>query len=299
MIPFVLLIIGILDQTSLSFVPPYDSLKEEYLIDEKFINDIEAIMPENALIFQLPYVPFPEYPPVNRMSDYSHFRAYLHSKDLRWSYGAMKGRPENDWQKIAATMPADDMLNILSEMDFQGIYIDCYGFEDNGAKMISDIKQILEIEPLISSNWRLYFFDLTEFNKRKITNSSETNLIRAAFNSGWHEIEDWSGCNSRWMQGNGTIMVFSPENCTTILSLQALSFYRNRTLEIYSGGSLVGSVVVPPNFINVSVPIHLVRGLNTICLQIPEGCERPCDRPALNNPDSRCLSIAVQNLAAV
>jgi phosphoglycerol transferase len=84
------LAVGVSDQTSESFVPPYDSIRAEYLNDDAFIKNIEAIMPENAMIFQLPYVPFPEYPPVYKMDDYSHFRAYLHSKDLRWSYGTIK-----------------------------------------------------------------------------------------------------------------------------------------------------------------------------------------------------------------
>jgi hypothetical protein len=29
---------------------------------------------------------------------------------------------------------------------------------------------------------------------------------------------------------------------------------------------------------------------------VPEGCERPCDIPELNNSDNRCLSVRIQNL---
>jgi len=81
------------------------------------------------------------------------------------------------------------------------------------------------------------------------------------------------------------------------LSLNALSFYRNRTLEIYSGDELAMQVVVPVNLINISTPIHLAKGANAIWLRVLEGCERPCDKPELKNPDGRCLSVAVQNLA--
>lgn len=288
-----LLVFGVFDQTSGSFVPPYASTKAEFLNDENFVNNIEAILPENSMIFQLPYVPFPEPPPLYNIG-YSHFRAYLHSKDLCWSYGAMKGRPGDDWQRMVASMPVGDMLKTLSRTGFEGIYIDSYGFKDGGAKLISDIKQILGTELLVSDNGRLYFFDMTAYNRKMRANSSE-NEITIAFASGWHGQEN----PHRWMQDNGAIFIYSDQNRTAILSLQAFSFYRPRTLDVYSGDKLVGQVAVPVSLINVSVPIHLAKGANTVRLHVPEGCERPSDKPKLNNPDSRCLSVAVQNLTVV
>jgi len=102
---------------------------------------------------------------------------------------------------------------------------------------------------------------------------------------------------TRWMQADATLLVNSLENQISTLSLNALSFYRNRTLEIYSGDELAMQVVVPVNLINISTPIHLANGANAIWLRVLEGCERPCDKPELKNPDGRCLSVAVQNLA--
>jgi phosphoglycerol transferase len=290
------LVVGIFDQTSDSFVPHYESNGAEYSNDENFINNIEAIMPENAIIFQLPYVPFPENPPVNRMNDYSHFRAYLHSKDLRWSYGAMKGRPGDDWQRLVASMPVSDMLKTLSQTGFGGIYVDSYGFEDSGSKEISDIKQILEIEPIISENGRLYFFDMTNYNKRDKDKSSDMDTAFTGFGFGWYGQEDWAGIPTRWMQSDSEIVVFSPENRTSTMSMSVQSFYRSRTLMISSGDSPVAQIFVPTSFINASVPISLKKGVNTVLLHVPEGCERPCDMPELNSVDSRFLSVAMQNL---
>lgn len=295
-ISFIILIVGILDQTSDSFIPSYASIKEEYNIDGRFVNDIEAIMPENAMIFQLPYLPFPEYGlMMNKMDGYSHFRAYLHSNDLRWSYGVMKGRPGDAWQKGIASMPVKDMINVLSQTDFEGIYIDSYGFEDSGANIISNITKILEEKPLTSDNGRLYFFDMTKYNKRIRDNSFNREKIPIIFDSGWHDIENWSGVSSRWMPADATIIEYSAENRMTSLSFQALSFYRNRTLEIYSGDKMVSRVTVPTRIINVTAPVPLTSGLNIMRFHVPEGCERPCDKMELNT-DSRCMSLAVQNV---
>lgn len=117
--------------------------------------------------------------------------------------------------------------------------------------------------------------------------------------SGFHDIENWSGTPTRWMQSEVTFLISSPEERTANLSLQALSFYRPRTLEVYSGGKPAARVDVPTSFINVGVPLHLAKGENIVRLHVPEGCERPSDKPELNNPDSRFLSLAVQNLKVI
>jgi hypothetical protein len=124
--------------------------------------------------------------------------------------------------------------------------------------------------------------------------SSQTNYL-----SGFHDIENWSGTPTRWMQQNATLMINSPANHTANLSLNALSFYRNRTLEISANGVPIAQIAVPTNFINVRVPVHLAKGDNTVLLNVPEGCERPTDIMELNNHDSRCLSLALQNLNIV
>ena len=117
--------------------------------------------------------------------------------------------------------------------------------------------------------------------------------------SGFYDIENWSGTPTRWMQSEATLLIFSSEEGTANLSLQALSFYRPRTLEVYCRGKLAARVAVSTSFINVGVTLRLAKGANTLRLQVPEGCERPSDKPELNNPDSRFLSLAAQNLKVI
>src|SRR5262249_34758355 len=93
-----LLLLGLFDQTSKSFVPDYALLKRICESDAEFVRQMEEHLPEGAMIFQLPYTPFPEPRPVGKMDDYEFFRPYLHSQKLRWSYGAVKGRAADTWQ---------------------------------------------------------------------------------------------------------------------------------------------------------------------------------------------------------
>jgi len=113
----------------------------------------------------------------------------------------------------------------------------------------------------------------------------------------FYDIENWSSTPTRWMQADASLLVNSSENRTANLSLNAQSFHRNRTLEVSSGDAPAAQFAVPTSFINVSVPIHLAKGANTVRFHVSEGCERPSDIKELSNPDSRCLSVAVQNLS--
>jgi len=160
----IFLVVGVLDQTTPSFIPPYDYIKGEFLNDAEFVNIIEKEMPEGSMIFQLPHVPFPENPPVNKMLDYSHLKGYLHSKNLRWSYGVMKGREGDIWQESVAAQPVKEMVGDLFANGFRGIYVDTYGYEDSGAQILQNLSGILKIEPLVSPNGRLYFFRLKSGN---------------------------------------------------------------------------------------------------------------------------------------
>jgi len=127
-----------------------------------------------------------------------------------------------------------------------------------------------------------------------LKNTSEHEIIQT---TGWHELEFWNDIPTRWMPSDATLVVFSPGNRSANLSLRALSFYRSRNLEISIGDEMEARVAVPSSgFTNVTAHVPLVKGTNTVHLHVPEGCERPCDIAELKNPDSRCLSIAVQNI---
>jgi phosphoglycerol transferase len=153
-----ILALGILDQTTPAFVPPYEQIKGDFSSDADFVRRIEALVPPHAMIFQLPYVPFPEGPPIHRMRSYDHLRGYLHSKTLRWSFGAMKFREGDTWQKQVAAKPLDELVAALQSADFYGIYLDRYGYPDQGAEIEASLSALLQTRPLISANQRLVFF---------------------------------------------------------------------------------------------------------------------------------------------
>lgn len=160
-IAVLLLVIGMLDQTPRRLFQT--DLKKQYASDAAFIHQIEAVMPANSMIFQLPYAVFPEAPPINLMGIHDHARAYLHSHTLRWSYQAMSGYPVTTWQQNVSHEPAKQMLNDLAFAGFTGVYIDRYGYQDNGALLEKQIASLVDTKPVISSDRREVFYDLRNY----------------------------------------------------------------------------------------------------------------------------------------
>ena len=114
------------------------------------------------MIFQLPYVPFPENGPTHRMLDYDHFRPYFHSRTLHWSYGAMRGRETDRWQRLVAALPPVEMVDRLRRAGFSGVYLDRFGYEDDDARQLEAVLRVyLGTAPIVSADGRLCFFRIS------------------------------------------------------------------------------------------------------------------------------------------
>jgi phosphoglycerol transferase len=146
-----LVVVGALDQTTGAMTPRYDEVAALWSSDADWVERVDAALPEGAAVLELPYVAFPSSPPVQRMVDYDHVRPYLHSDDLRWSYGAMKGRDEDlgdDVETIAEARAAG----------YAGVMIDRYGYADNGAAAEAAARAAGAGEPIQSHDGRRVFF---------------------------------------------------------------------------------------------------------------------------------------------
>jgi hypothetical protein len=181
-----------------------------------------------------------------------------------------------------------ELLSMLSYYKIKYIIIHKGYLSNNEFSFVLNlVHDVLGIEPVTYDSDGLWVYHIP-------TSQNSSQFI--SLGSGFHDLQNWSGTPTRWIQADAALQVFSPENRTANLRLQALSFYRDRTLEVSSGDALIAQVNVPTSFVNVSVPVRLAKGANTVRFHVPEGCERPYDKPELNSPDPRCLSVAVQNL---
>ena len=113
---------------------------------------------------------------------------------------------------------------------------------------------------------------------------------------GFYGVENWENKPVRWMNNNSNLYLYSDTNLDTTLRIEAMSFYRTRSLEIYVNGEPVSVNTVPANFTRIEFPLSLKEGMNFIQLIVPEGTEKPLDIPEFGSKDSRDLSIAIREI---
>ena len=157
-----LVTVGVLDQTSSAIVPDTRKAAGEWNSDATFVQRIERTVGADAAVFQLPYLPYPEaqldLPPYG-MQDYDPFRGYLHSDTLRWSYGAMRGRPGN-WARRVVKLPTGKMLDAVSAVGFRGLWIDRQGYPQGTEDIEAQVADLTGQKPFQSPDGRFLFFDL-------------------------------------------------------------------------------------------------------------------------------------------
>lgn len=146
----------------------YTKPQEADAVYTAFFAQLEAKMDAGDMIYEMPYMPFPESGSLNRLEPYQLCVPYLYTETLRWSHAAMQGRAEP--LKDLTDLPAGDALvQQLRERGFAGVYIDTGGYrsvfplDDTDASQIDEVvyfRDTLGIEPLISEDGTLYFFDL-------------------------------------------------------------------------------------------------------------------------------------------
>jgi len=157
-----LLIVGIFDQTTDFFIPPYKQSAASFYNDKHFIHRIESEVPAGSMIFELPYIPFPE----GRPGGLSLFRPYLHSHQLRWSYGSLPGREGDDWVRNVAFSDGNlaGVVERIIANGFKGIYIDRALMPEH-VEVEEALSKIVGAAPIESENGRQAFFSLQKITQ--------------------------------------------------------------------------------------------------------------------------------------
>jgi phosphoglycerol transferase len=224
-----LVVLGVLDQTSAGCVPPYRVLRQEARMFREFVGRVEAAVPAGSWIYQLPYAVFPSGPRPGRMSDYDHYRPYLYSTGLRWSYGAMHGRAGDAWLRSLAEQPLEEQVKLVSAVGFRGLYLDRAGFEDWGARAEAELRRLLKTEPVVSGDGRMAFFPLVAYAdglRRRNTDAGWEALRQSALNpitflwrDGFYPREQNDREAWNWSNGKGELLVCNPSGSPRTITL--------------------------------------------------------------------------------
>lgn len=109
--------------------------------DQQMGRWLEKNLPDRARVFQLPVLGFPEVTPPGTMRDYEHFRPYLATSRLRFSYGALKNRARGRWQRELAQLPVPQFVRALEAAGFAALYINKKGLGDEAQDLLRNLAE--------------------------------------------------------------------------------------------------------------------------------------------------------------
>jgi len=228
--------IGTFDQ-----LPPHQraaglsALRAQVASDADFVAKLEAGLPREAKVFELPIMDFPEVAPVFGVSDYEEFRPYLYSQHLKYSYGSDKGRYRERWQRDAQQLGTEKLVRSLETYGFAAVLINRKGYEDRAASLINDLAKA-DKSRVVAQNSDLIAIALAP---------SPHPVMPPEFGRGWYGLEGDAAHNWKWADGDASIVMYNSEKAASPVQVTfKLSTATSRHISIEGpGGEVYGKFV--------------------------------------------------------
>lgn len=176
-IAIALALLGILDQTNWACKPCNQENLSSFKLESGFIEQLESKLPKGSAIYQLPYMAFPEVPPMFGLHTYEHATGFTNSKALLWNYGGMKGRTGDQFFRALAKEPIYKQIEVVQKLGFAAIYIDRRGFSDNGAKILAELNQIIGTPLIARADDQIVVYKLKPTESTSIANLSNDEIV--------------------------------------------------------------------------------------------------------------------------
>jgi len=152
--------------------------RDRFLSEKHFVKEIEGKLPLGAMVYQYPYSQWLTDSDYYGWGSFAHVRLYLHSAALRWSNGASKNSPVDDWHLRVSRLPIGQLLTEVRAAGFNAVVVD--------RRVVSPVeyervrKALLEhtsVAPLEDAASKLAFFSLNEPGYRLVYDKSYKDAV--------------------------------------------------------------------------------------------------------------------------
>jgi hypothetical protein len=96
---------------------------------QDFSNQMNKSLDTNCPVLQLPIMKFPESGSIGAISDYDHFWLYLTDSQRKYSYGAVKGTQQANWQDRIETKTVKKIAAQAAAVGYCAVVVDFRGYE--------------------------------------------------------------------------------------------------------------------------------------------------------------------------
>jgi hypothetical protein len=188
----IVVIFAVWDQTPNTTYKPLDMKHvKRFLAERDFVRKIEDQLPLDSMIYQYPFSQYLSDNKYYGWGAFSHMRAYLHSKNLRWSNGASKNSVVDLWHSELSKFAIEDLAEHINLFGFAGLLIDRWVIGD---KEYQEIKRILEskygLELVTNETAAMAFFKLPKLGFKLLNNTGFSSLIGIEIDDGISLVEE-------------------------------------------------------------------------------------------------------------
>jgi phosphoglycerol transferase len=136
------LVLGVTDQAVAIGGRKIDvnGLRRDYSAVASVVGDLERALPAGAMVFQYPIRPFPVDAGADGIGIYEHFKPYLVSRQLRWSYPALNV-DQRTWELGVLRLELVDVPRHLAREGFDAILLTRAALADKGDAFLKMARQ--------------------------------------------------------------------------------------------------------------------------------------------------------------
>lgn len=233
----VLIVVGVIDQ-----VPPYRSTQgkaglEMVRQDRELMSTLESRLRPRAMIFQLPVFHLAEGFEVGKAGSYEPFRPYLHSQQLKFSFGNVTGRYHGRWQSEAEQLEPSALVKLLENYGFSAVLITRRDYSDRAAALQESLRAAGAGRILARSRDFLAV----------ALNPARRPTLPPEFGPGWYGIDRSFSGNRRWSSGDATVVLHNPDREQRPARIRfRLVAVDEREVEISAGDRILYRAVIDP-----------------------------------------------------
>lgn len=166
-VALVLVGVALFDQFGTSSLPSESRNAERWEADRELAADLQAELPDDAMVFQLPVGTFPAELPMGEIQANDLLGPHVAGDgSLRWSVGAMSGRG-GDWQRSVAALPTEEMAAHLAAAGVAAIAVDRRAL-DEGDELEVELTEVLGAPAFVTSDGTRAWYDLAPLREEMV-----------------------------------------------------------------------------------------------------------------------------------
>jgi hypothetical protein len=252
--------------------------------DAAFYRAVEVRVGD-GMVFQLPFNDYPEGTRLPLVGGYDHARGMVYTTRTRWSFGAMRGREADQWQREVSAAAVPEMLQRVTLRGFDGLVIDTQAVGPDGPTFQAALNSVLGVPgpDVIHPSGRLAFYDLRPYCDRlrrelggdyDTRARAEAEAVRVLWFRCFDSFEPLGKEDThRWCASRGEAWVVNPSDRTRRVTLS----YIARTVSPFPTTLRITGDTWAETF-----DIDSSSGVRTVTLDVPPGRHRvdfACDPP--------------------